>query len=154
MSDADALTETQVREIAFRYLARREYGVIELERKLRKRGVEGKLAERVIAGLVAENLVSDRRFAEAFSRQRVSGLYGPLRIRAELKARGVADVLISDVLEPWSSEWQEHAQQWVSKRVRGTPDYQQKARLYRSGRNRGFTHDQIMRALERTNRGK
>ncbi|NIN32678.1 MAG: hypothetical protein GTO58_18480 [Hydrogenophaga sp.] len=135
--------------MALRYLARREYAAGELTERLRRRGARPGDAEAVVAELVEQGLVSDRRFAEAFVRSRVQRLYGPLRIRAELRARGVGDDTVEALLGALADDWQEHALAWCRKGLEGALDHDMRVRLYRRGSRRGFTHEQLMRALDR-----
>ena len=139
--------------MALRYLGRREYAGQELVRKLQQLGVESETAEAVLEELQELGLQSDTRFAESFSRQRVMAGYGRARIRSELRHRGVNDALVSKALAPFDDDWYELAQAWASRKARGELDEKARARLYRGGMNRGFSHDQIMRAIDALRRG-
>ena len=92
---ARELTEAEVRDIAVRYLTRREYGIEELRQKLLQRGSDSAIAEKVVSELAEENLVSDQRFTEMYVRMRMRRLFGPLKIRGELRSRGISDFLIA-----------------------------------------------------------
>lgn len=142
------LNETEARAMALRYLARRDYSVFELSRKLAGRGVSRHLARQVSENLAEAGLVSDERFAEVFCRHRFNQHYGPQRIRAELRSKGVDDPIIASCMAPYEDQWHASARTWVGKRVAGELDQKQKARIYRGGMNRGFSHDQVMRAIE------
>ena len=91
------LTEAEVRDIAVRYLSRREYAIEELRQKLLQRGVDSGLTEKVVGDLADENLVSDQRFTEMYVRMRIRRLFGPLKIRGELRSRGITEHLIADL---------------------------------------------------------
>jgi len=145
------LTEAEVRDLAVSYLTRREYGIEELKRKLLQRGIESGIAEKVISELVDENLVSDQRFAEMYVRARIRRLFGPLKIRGELRSRGISDHLIAEFLPSEQETWFDSALQWASKRQRGELDYAGRAKIYRSLINRGFTHEQANVALDNLN---
>ena len=93
---ARELTEADVHEIAVRYLTRREYGIEELRRKLTQRGANPAIAEKVVSDLADENLVSDQRFTEMYVRTRMRRLYGPVKIRGELRGLGVSDYVIAE----------------------------------------------------------
>lgn len=139
----------EVREIAMRYLARREYTRQELFQKLERRGIDEVSADDAVASLAEDGLVSDERFTEVFVRQRVERLYGPLRIRQELHRKGVDRALADAALGSFEGDhWYAQAVQWVSGNWRGELDQRERARLYRGGIRRGFTHDQVMRAIE------
>jgi len=148
---ARELTESEVRDIAVRYLARREHGVEELNRKLIQRGADSSMAEKVVAELREENLVSDERFTEMYIRTRIQQLNGPVKIRAELRGLGIPDHLIAQAMPEDRDTWFEIATKWAAKRCHGELDYAGRARIYRGLANRGFTHDQANVALERLN---
>jgi regulatory protein len=140
------------RAAALNYLARREHSRKELTDKLLRRGIEASAVSSVVEQLAANNLVSDTRYAEAYVRSRVARLYGPMRIRAELRQRGVADGILEEALASFDHQWQQLAEDWAGRKYSGDPDRKAQARVYRSGTNRGFTHDQMMQAINRLKR--
>ena len=148
---ARELTEAEVHEIAVRYLTRREYGIEELRQKLLQRGSDQAIAEKVVSGLMDENLVSDQRFTEMYVRTRMRRLFGPLKIRGELRSRGISDFLIAQELSFEQETWFENASQWAEKRCRGELDYAGRVKVYRALMNRGFTHEQANVALDSLN---
>ena len=148
---ARELTEAEVHEIAVRYLTRREYGIEELRQKLLQRGSDQAIAEKVVSGLADENLVSDQRFTEMYVRTRMRRLFGPLKIRGELRSRGISDFLIAQELSFEQETWFENASQWAEKRCHGELDYAGRVKVYRALMNRGFTHEQANVALDSLN---
>ena len=146
---AHDLSEAEIRDMAVRYLARREYGIEELKRKLVQRGAESGIVEQVVDDCAEQGLVSDERFAEMYVRMRIRRLFGPLKIRAELRQRGIPDQLISAALQIDGETWFDSAVQWAGRRVRGELDFAQKAKLHRKLMNRGFNHEQANAALAR-----
>jgi regulatory protein len=76
---------------ALRRLARRDHSEQELRQALLRKGHEAAAVERVVLRLRDERALDDRRFAEAYSRSRLThqGL-GRQRIRQDLRRRGVA----------------------------------------------------------------
>lgn len=149
---AHELTESEVRDIALRYLGRREYAVQELRQRLLQRGADSALVDTVIDDLVETNLLSDERFTEMYVRMRVRLLFGPLKIRAELRGRGVADHLAAKYMPAEKEAWFDAASKWAEKKCRGEMDYAERARVYRSLMNRGFTHEQANVAIDRISR--
>jgi regulatory protein len=101
----------------------------------------------VIEDLQADNLQSDARFAESFINQRVNAGYGPVKIRHELKHKGVAGELVNPLLEHFDGKWQElMLQQRVRKFGAEIPDeYGQKMKQARFLQNRGFSPESVMR---------
>ena len=148
---ARELTEAEVHEIAVRYLTRREYGVEELRQKLIQRGADSETAGKVVADLADSDLVSDQRFTEMYVRTRLHQLYGPVKIRGELRSRGVSDHEINQAMPAEREIWFDIASQWAVKRCHGELDYAGRAKIYRGLMNRGFTHEQANIALDRLN---
>jgi len=148
---ARELTEADIHEIAVRYLTRREYGIEELRQKLMQRGADPAIAGKVVSDLADENLVSDQRFTEMYVRTRMRRLYGPVKIRGELRSLGISDYLVGQEMPFDQETWFEMASQWAEKQCRGELDYAGRAKIYRSLMNRGFTHEQTNIALDRLN---
>jgi len=148
---ARELTESDLRDIAVRYLTRREHGIEELKQKLIQRGAEPSAAEQVVAGLAEDNLVSDERFTEMYVRTRLQQLNGPVKIRGELRGLGVSDRLIAQAMPDDRETWSDISFRWAAKRCHGELDFAGRAKIYRGLLNRGFTHDQANAALERLN---
>ena len=146
---AHDLTEAEVREIAVRYLSRREYGIEELKRKLVQRGADLNIADQVVVDYAEQGLVSDERFTEMYVRMRMRRLFGPLKIRGELRQRGIADHVIADGMRVDQNIWLDAAAQWAARRVRGELDFAGRAKLHRSLMNRGFSHEHASTALQR-----
>jgi len=142
------LTEAEVRDIAVRYLSRREYGIEELRQKILQRGADSDIADKVVGDLADQNLVSDQRFCEMYVRTRIRALFGPLKIRGELRGRGISDMLIAEAMPDEQDTWFDSASQWAGKRCRGELDFASKAKLHRSLMNRGFTHEQASVAID------
>ena len=80
--------------------AKREYCVSEIRRKALDR-LEGdrQKADEIVAALVADKFVDDARYAAAFAREK-SGLqgWGPIKIRFQLRSKGISDTDISSAL--------------------------------------------------------
>lgn len=142
-------SEAEVREIAVRYLGRREYAIQELRHKLVQRGADSAISDKVVADLAEENLVSDQRFTEMYVRMRMRRLFGPLKIRGELRSRGINDHLINETMPDAQEDWFDAASQWAGKRNKAVLDYAGRVRIYRSLMNRGFTHEQANVAIAR-----
>jgi regulatory protein len=143
------ISVAEARVIAGRFLGRREYSRHELSLKLQSRGVDPATAAECVAWLGEHGLVSDTRFTEMFVRSKVARLFGPLKIRAQLRQKGIADDLADVALSAYEETWIELALSWVRKRADKPLDRQARARVYRSGMNRGFSHQHMMRALDR-----
>jgi regulatory protein len=139
----------EARKKAMDYLARREHSRAELRQKMVKAGFDPGVSDDAIAQLGADGLQDDRRYVEAFVQSRVNQGKGPIRIRAELGQRGIADSLLSDALADAEVDWSALARTTrVRKFGAGTPaDYKEKARQMRFLQYRGFESRQIQAAL-------
>ena len=145
--DPREATPGEVQQIALGLLARREHSVLELRHKLQHRGLPAEVVEQVLEHLCAENWLSDARFAELYAATRADKGYGPLRIRSELRQRGVEDVLIERALGELEEYWSRRlAEVTIKKFGSRTPkDFDQRARWTRFLRQRGFSLEQIGR---------
>ncbi|GMR15242.1 MAG: regulatory protein RecX [Gammaproteobacteria bacterium] len=150
---AQGLSEAEVRDIAVRYLARREYGIEELKRKLVQRGVESGMAAQVVTDCAEQGLVSDERFTEMYVRVRIRRLFGPVKIHGELRQRGIPDHLIVAGLQFDEETWLDAAARWADRRIQGELDFAQQATIHRKLMSRGFSHEQASIALKRLTHG-
>lgn len=131
------------------YLARREHSRHELFRKMADKGYQPDLVEDTLQQLADEGLLSDARFAESFVHARFQRGSGPLKIRAELRDKGVSDELASACLESLDEEWVSLARQVREKKYgSGRPaDFRERGRQSRFLQQRGFSSGQIQQAL-------
>ncbi|MGK2927356.1 MAG: regulatory protein RecX [Lysobacterales bacterium] len=140
-----------MRAWAYRLLGQREYSVAELGQRLRLKwpgpGSDG--VGELLDALVAENLLSDERFTASVVRSHIQRQHGPLKIRAALRAKGVADALIAAELDHHDHAWADLAAQWLERQHAGPLDYASRGKFYRRLQNRGFTHEQAMEAIDR-----
>lgn len=121
-------------------LARREHSMQELRTRLRRRFADEAVVDEQLVRLADENLQSDARFAENYVRHRVDRGYGPLRLRAELRERGVADADAETALEACAVDWNELASTVLRKKYgQDEPrDLKEKSRRVRFMQHRGF----------------
>lgn len=139
----------EVRKKAMDYLARREYGRDELVSKLSAAGFDPDLASVAVERLTAEGLQSDRRYAESFVQSRINQGKGPVRIRRELRERGLGAIDIEDALLAAGQDWNELATA-VRERKFGAAvpgEFAEKARQMRFLQYRGFESDQVRFAM-------
>ncbi|MFL6622548.1 MAG: regulatory protein RecX [Sulfurifustaceae bacterium] len=131
------------------WLARREHSRSEVAVKLERKGCAPEVAAQVVSALAAQGLLSDERFAEALVRNRRRRGYGPVRIRKELADKGLAAEEVDRFVALSGDEWIDEIEQ-VRRRKFGEAlprSYEERARQARFLQYRGFTFDQIQRAL-------
>ena len=131
--------------MALRLLARREHSVRELRYKLTARGFDDDVIDAVVEHLCDRRLLSDTRFADGYVSSRRQRGFGPLRIEAELRQRGVAPSLVAELLDPTAADWTDSAIHQRNKRFGSQPPAgaREKAKQMRFLEQRGFTAEQI-----------
>jgi regulatory protein len=139
----------EARKKAMDYLARREYGQRELERKLANAGFDADIAADAVLQLKTDGLQDDRRFSEAFVRSRVHQGKGPARVRADLGERGVSGELVAAILSEMSVDWfAQAAEVRIKKFGPDFPaDFKEKARQMKFLQYRGFEQEHIQAAV-------
>jgi regulatory protein len=139
----------ELEQAAVRLLATREHSRAELRRKLTARGGEASAVEGVLDALAERRLQSDARYAEQYVAQRAARGYGPARIRAELRERGIDDAVIADWLDERDPVWKERIAEVARKRfgAAGPADFGDRARRARFLEYRGFGAELIRRVL-------
>ncbi len=127
-------------------LARREHSVKELRLKLARRfSSEVELIAAEVEKLMEEGLQSDQRMAENLVRSRVDKGQGPVKIKAELRMKGLSDVVIEDTLVQTDVDWENLVGKVSFKRFGDSPpaDQRERARRVRFLQQRGFLFEQI-----------
>ena len=144
MSDAQDIETTAVSLLAVREHSRKE-----LLGKLAARGYAREQIEPVLEGLARKGLQSDARFTESYIEGRVRRGSGPLRIRAELRQRGIDDSLIGACLEPYGGQWREEMRRVHDNKYGAAPPTNRKelARRARFLEYRGFPGELIGQLL-------
>jgi len=137
------------RKKAMDFLARREHASDELVRKLVKGGFDGDIAQDAVSELTREGLQSDGRFVESFIQSRANQGKGPVRIRAELSQRGVAESAMRQAMEAADIDWFALARAARGQKFGDSApaDYKEKARQMRFLQYRGFDSEQIAAAM-------
>lgn len=138
-----------IRVAAMDYLSRREYAVHELSQKLLAKGYEAGDVSDALARLTDQDLLSDQRFTEAFINQRINRGSGPLKIRVELRQKGISDAMIETFLNERDVLWQENALAVRIKKYGSEQpsDVKETARQSRFLQSRGFSSEQTRYAM-------
>ena len=139
-----------IRVAAMDYLSRREHATHELFQKLVAKEEYGAddITE-ALTRLAEQGLLSDERFTEAFINQRLNRGYGPLKIRSELRQKGVSDDMIGAFLDERDAQWQDSALAVRIKKFGSEKpfDLKETARQTRFLQSRGFSHEQTRYAM-------
>ena len=148
-AEAGEADERTVRTAALALLAGRDFARNELAQRLLRRGYPAAIVTTVVEGLAAQRLLSESRFVEQFIRQHAGRGHGPVRIRVELRERGVAQGDIEEGLAAATEDWAGIARETRRKRFGLSPpgDYRERARQARFLQYRGFSAEQVRAAL-------
>ena len=98
----------RVYNAGIRLLARREYGIREITKKLCQK-YPPQLVEEVVTQLLEQNLISDSRFAESLCNSRTGRGYGPIYIAQELSMKGISKEIIEEFIDKNDPAWLERA---------------------------------------------
>ncbi len=136
-------------EVGVRLLARREHASQELRLKLRQRGFGEAVIEAALGKLSERGYLSDERFVDVYIRHRCEQGYGPVRIVADLQARGVDEQVYRPYLDELDVDWVAMAREHKRRRFgAGRPaDRREWGRQGRFLANRGFTAEQVRKVL-------
>lgn len=144
--------KTSLETRALQYLAKREYSRHELEQKLSVHEHSRQQVSDLLDQLERDGYLSTERFAEQTARIRRSRL-GSQRIVRELKAKGVDEHIIADILPVLKDNDLETAWRIWQKKF-GAPPVDPKARgkQIRFMMSRGFSSDTINTILSQADR--
>jgi len=149
MSGLDSVEAVEA--LGLRLLASREHSRLELACKLAARGCERDAVDLALDRLARSGALDESRFVAAYVEERARKGFGPLRIHAELEARGLSDALIETHLSD-HADWEDGLAQLHDRRFGHAPP-EDRAEYVRRGRfleQRGFPMEMIRRRLHRT----
>lgn len=149
------LDESGLRRKAVDLLARREYSFFEIEKKLLPVAESEELAYSALEWLTENGLQSDARFCEMYIRSKAMSGYGPVRIKQELKQKGISSSLMETCFEEQEIDWSLELNRLTDKKLNGVDKSDLKAKQKCMGflQRRGFSLDQIYKALDDYYRG-
>lgn len=135
-----------LRERALNLLARREHSRDELARKLAPHG-EAEDISALLDDLERENLLSNLRYAEMLAHAR-SGRHGSLRLKADLRDKGVPSAVIDATLaEARDADLEAARAVWRKKFGAPPRDGLERAKQMRFLAGRGFPADVVRRVV-------
>ncbi len=140
-----------LRECALRLLARREHSRQELSDKLASLAEDAEQLAALLDDLTEKDLLSDQRYADTRLKARAAR-FGDARLTHELRAKGVADELVSALLKDGTNELTRARRVWqrrFGEQATAASDLAERARQARFLTGRGFSGETI-RYLLRT----
>ena len=134
-----------------RLCSKAEYCRADIYRKaLKDLDGDAAAAARLVEELILDRYVDDARYAQAFAREKASLQgWGPVKIRFQLRAKGVSDAVITAALEEIDeSSADARLQRLLAAKARtleGDPQFRLK--LIKFGLSRGYEYSQVEDAL-------
>jgi len=138
-------------QYALRVLGYRARSEQEIRRKLERKGFSARVTDRALMELTRLQLLDDREFAHSWVSTRTG--YGPVRLRCELRQKGIDADLAEETITTLRSEDDDFATAWrlARKAQRGSAirDRTELRRLRQLLLRRGFTGDVVNRVCAR-----
>lgn len=137
------------RAYAMRSLARRESAESELARRLRQQGYQEEVIEAVVDYCRGYNWVNDERYGAMAVRAGAAKGHGPLKIRFELRRKGLDDGQIDAAFEQPELDWFELALELLERRanIADLADFKLRMKWLKYLLGRGFSQDQARYAI-------
>jgi regulatory protein len=113
---------------------------------------DAEAAGKVVEQLVADKYVDDARYASAYAREK-AGLqgWGPVKIRFQLRAKGISEADIASALQDVEPEKAEAKLQKIleakARTLQGDPQFRLK--LLKFGLGRGYNYDEVESAVSK-----
>ena len=113
---------------------------------------DAEAAGKVVERLVADKYVDDARYASAYAREKASLQgWGPVKIRFQLRAKGISDPVISLALEEVepdrAADKLERLLAAKARTLQGDPQFRLK--LIKFGLSRGYEYEAVVKALKK-----
>lgn len=136
-------------EAAARQLSYRALSVSALRDKLLSRGYQEDAVDYALAYLQEHGFLDDTKYAESTVRSYKRRGYGTLRIRQELRRRGVDAAEADEVMDTYEPDW-ESMEALLDKRLHGDlSDRKEVNKAVAALQRRGFLWEDIRTALNR-----
>jgi len=138
----DTLFQTSLNK-AMALCSQREYCVSDIREKLQSWAVSENDAERIIKMLIKENFINEKRYSEAFVKDKFNhNKWGRVKIAAHLKLKSVPADLIRQAMGSIDEEtYLKRLREIVSehrKSVKARNQFDLKGKLFRYGMSKGF----------------
>ena len=152
-------TAEQALASLMRECARSERSSGDALRLMKRWGLSDADAQRVLQRLQAERFIDDRRYAEAFVRDKLnlSG-WGAYKIKSALRMKGVSNEIINEVVAPMiaATDMSERLEEIMRRRLRTlkySSPYDAKTKLIRFAASRGYDMEQAIAAASNIIKG-
>jgi len=134
--------------------AKSEKATSDVRRLLARWGVEAEEAEKIVNRLVEMKFIDERRYAEAYVREKTRlSRWGVRKIREGLRAKRIPEEVIDGALREADEQTMgrklEESLRRKAKTIGAANDYERKGKLLRYGMGLGFDYEAIAAALDR-----
>ena len=143
------------RAFAMRSLARRENAESELAKRLRLQGFNEEVIEAVVEYCRGYNWVNDDRYGAMAVRAGAAKGHGPIKIRFDLRRKGLDDMQIDAAFDQPELDWFELAFVLLERRARVADlgDFKLRMKWLKYLLGRGFTQEQARYAISAMQQG-
>ncbi len=147
-------TPEQALASLMRLCARREYCTSDARRLLMRWGVERDQHDRIVARLCSERFIDDRRYAEAYVREKLKfSAWGSRKIATALRAKHIEREIIEQTLEQYVShkESDTRLQTALARKLRNIKykdRYDLRGKLLRYGAGLGFDFESVAECID------
>ncbi len=126
-------------------LAQRDHSRQELVTKLKRHHSDDSDIQEALAYLDSLNLINESAFCSHYIGYRAARGIGPVKIKHELKLKGVADITISTAFTEAQINWQAILYSLFTKKFQGefSRDLNHKSKQMRFFLSRGFTSEMV-----------
>lgn len=146
-------TPEQALSSLMRLCARMERCSADAMRLMRGWQIEPAKAQEILQRLIKDRFLDDRRYAEAFVREKISlSSWGEYKIKAALKRKSIPEEIINDVLGSMESLHDtERLKERLARKLRTVKyknAYDLRTKLIRHGLSLGFSMDDVIKTTE------
>lgn len=119
----------------------------QMRKYLTEKGYSPQIINYVLEKLAEYNYINDENYAKIYVRS-VKNKYGKIKIKTELKLKGVSEKIIDEVLLEFESE-EDVILTLATKYLKGKePTYENLSKLYRFLLSKGFEYDEVSRCVK------
>lgn len=142
---------SKAKEKAFDITARKLVTEKELRQKLCDKGYDKMICDIVIDMMCEYNYIDDYNYCTSFFEHAKSKGWGIMKIRSELRKKGVSDEILSEALEEFEDSPEDRIYEILERRFDADDlkDFKEKQRAVRFFASRGFGFDSINGAISR-----
>ncbi|MEX2456320.1 MAG: regulatory protein RecX [Balneolaceae bacterium] len=143
-----------VKDRCYRLLSGRDHAAFELRQKMAKKGFLSDITEKVIEEFLDRGFLDDEKYAKKFAADKANlKQWGPVKIKIALQKKGIKKSVAEKVVEKLNANLEQDqicvdlALKRKAHFLREPEFYKRKQKIYRYLAGKGYTGDQIKKAL-------